>query len=437
MHETDETSERGGTGTRADRERTGDTASDDGRSSTGGTSRRRVMAGTGATLATVALGGLPTAAAQSGNTREVLVVGCQGTGTITLADANTYEHIEDFDSSPGKDSPPITDPIKKIAKPIVDSVAGRENVCEHINVSPDGETLYVSRANLGDTVAIDMESREIQWRTEMLGFRSDHAQLTPEGDYLYQADIMADKVWKIDTETGEKVDCFEASDWPHGTHVHEDRIINGSLGSMVLPDEIDGDHRLTFADRDTLEVTETIDFEEGVRPFAFADDDETVYVQISYMHGFHEVDVESGEIQRTKDLPVNEHVPDSEDDYPLQAAHHGIEVSPDGQYICAAGTVGNYAAVVDRESFETVGITDVGKYPYWVSNAPDGEHAFVSVKNAEKVSVIEYETAEEVATIPTGEFPMVSQVHDVPEAALGTGREVTDPDDGLFGGLFD
>jgi hypothetical protein len=59
------------------------------------------------------------------------------------------------------------------------------------------------------------------------------------------------------------------------------------------------------------------------------------------------------------------------------------------------------------------------------------------VKNEAKISVIEYETADEVATIPTGEFPMVTQVADVPEAALGTGKKVTDPDDGLFGGLFD
>ena len=432
MDETDETTERGGTDNRTDRERTDSEASP-----AGHTSRRRVMAGSGAALATAALGGVPTATAQSRDTRQVLVVGCQGTGTITLADANTYEHIEDFDSSPGEDSPPLTDPIKKIAKPIIDSVAGRQNVCEHVNVSPDGETLYVSRANLGDTVAIDMRTREIEWRTEMLGFRSDHAKITPDGDYLYQADILADKVWKIDTDTGEKVDYFPAEDWPHGTHVHEDRIINGSLGSILLPDEIDGNHRLTFADRETLEVTKTIDFDEGVRPFAFADDDETVYVQISYLHGFHEVDVSSGEIQRTKDLPINEHVPDSKEDYPLQSAHHGIEVSPDEQYICAAGTTGNYVAVVDRETFETVGITDVGKYPYWVVNAPDGEHAFVSVKNEAKISVIEYETADEVATIPTGDFPMVTQVHDVPEAALGTGKKVTDPDDGLFGGLFD
>ncbi len=432
MDETDETTERGGTANRTDRERTEREASP-----AGHTSRRRVMAGSGAALATAALGGVPTAAAQSGDTRQVLVVGCQGTGTITLADAKTYEHIEDFDSSPGEDSPPLTDPIKKIAKPIIDSVAGRANVCEHVNVSPDGETLYVSRANLGDTVAIDMATREIEWRTEMLGFRSDHAKLTPDGDYLYQADILADKVWQIDTDTGEKVDCFEAEDWPHGTHVHEDRIINGSLGSILLPDEIDGNHRLTFADRETLEVTKTIEFDEGVRPFAFADDDETVYVQISYLHGFHEVDVSAGEIQRTKDLPVNENVPESKEDYPLQSAHHGIEVSPDEQYVCAAGTTGNYVAVVDRETFETVGITDVGKYPYWVSNAPDGEHAFVSVKNEAKISVIEYETAEEVATIPTGDFPMVTQVADVPEAALGTGEDVTDPDDGLFGGLFD
>lgn len=128
--------------------------------------------------------------------------------------------------------------------------------------------------------------------------------------------------------------------------------------------------------------------------------------------------------------------PDSEDKYPLQSTLHGTEVSPDEQCICAAGTTGTYAAVTDHESFETVGITDVGTYPYRVSNAPGGDHAFVSIENEKRISITECETAEKVATIPTGDFPMVTQVVDAPEAALGTGREVTDPDDGLFDWLF-
>ena len=41
---------------------------------------------TGATLAFDAIGGVPTAAGQSEGTREVLIVGCQGTGTISIAD---------------------------------------------------------------------------------------------------------------------------------------------------------------------------------------------------------------------------------------------------------------------------------------------------------------------------------------------------------------
>ncbi len=213
--------------------------------------------------------------------------------------------------------------------------------------------------------------------------------------------------------------------FPHGNHLHDlpgygdsPTLVNGCLGNVLAPDSADVDHRLTFVDPETTSVEGVHDFEEGVRPIAFTPDGSTAYVQISYLHGFHEYDVAADRVTRTKRLPKTEHVPESEDDYPLQSAHHGIDVSGNGEFICVARTTSWYAAVVRRSDLSLVDSFEVGEHPYWVQTGPDGERAFVAVKGEDVVSVVDYAEAAEVAQIPVGDDPMVMEHRPVPASVL-------------------
>lgn len=190
---------------------------------------------------------------------------------------------------------------------------------------------------------------------------------------------------------------------------------------MVFPDSTIGDplnHQLTFLDPDSMTPVRTVDFEEGVRPFAITDDGRKIYLQISYFHGFHEYDVVEDRVTRTKHLPKTKHVPEDEREYPVQSAHHGIDISGDGKYLCIAGTTSWYVAIVRRSDLQLVETIPVGKYPYWVRTAPDGEHAFVPVRKENEISVINYADAKEVARIPTGAEPHVMEYEAVPESVL-------------------
>lgn len=286
-------------------------------------------------------------------------------------------------------------------------------------------TVYVSRGHKADVVAIDLETGELRWRSETDGYRADHQVISGDGRYLYTSAVTADAVHKIDTEDGEIVGSVEVTTFPHGNHLHEvpgmgdgSTLVNGSLGNLLVPDEADGDHRLTFVDADTLEVRRTVDYEEGVRPFVFSPDARKVYVQISHLHGFHESDVVEDRVTRTKHLPEAEHVPDDEDDYPLESAHHGIDVSGDGEYACVAGTTSWYAAVVRRRDLALVDAIEVGEHPCWVQIAPGGDRAFVAVEGEDTVSVIDYPEATEVERIPVEDDPMVVEHRPVHESAL-------------------
>ena len=58
----------------------------------------------------------------------------------------------------------------------------------------------------------------------------------------------------------------------------------------------------------------------------------------------------------------------------------------------------------------TQSITDVGLVPYWATTGPDGKYCYVSLSGDNSVSVIDYETGDEVSEIPVGNFPQRSRL---------------------------
>lgn len=382
-----------------------------------------------ATAGAVGAAGLTASAGADGTaTRDVMATCNAADGSVSLVDARTHDHIRTVSVYPDDDEKDaLEDATVDQVEPEIMNAWGRQNYIEHVNVSPDGRTLYAARGHVGDIVAVDVETGEKIWETELVGVRADHQKLGPEGRYLYTADIVVDLVHKIDAETGEIVASGDVHQQPHGLHYHHlpafDRevLVNGSLGNMVVPDHETGDpsaHRLTFLNPATMETLRTAEFEEGVRPFAITHDGRKAYVQVSYFHGFHEYDIDADEIIRTIELPKTEHVPDDEGDYPLQSAHHGIDISGDGEYICVAGTTSWYVAIVRRSDFELVDTIEVGEHPYWVRTAPDGEHAFVPVRGEDEVAVINYEAAKEVGRASVGSQPHVTEYGAIPRDIL-------------------
>jgi YVTN family beta-propeller protein len=64
----------------------------------------------------------------------------------------------------------------------------------------------------------------------------------------------------------------------------------------------------------------------------------------------------------------------------------------------------DYAAIVDRVSLRST-IVNVGAKPYWAVDGALGDECWVSVSGDDKVVVIDYKTAKQIATIPVGDHP--------------------------------
>jgi YVTN family beta-propeller protein len=306
---------------------------------------------------------------------------------------------------------------------------GHDRFVDDMFTSHDGRMVVVSRPSFADVVAISLATRKIVWRFPMEGQRSDHMAVSPDGTRVLVSDLTANKVHELDLRTGRKVGEFPSGDSPHENAFSKDgsRIYNASIGRVFTPTDAPelgpareaskGERWFQIVDARTMKIIKRWDMGEklaeagydgmdsAVRPMAIAPGDRIAYLQISFLHGFVEFDMQREKVLRVANLPVSEKVKNTpREDYPFDAAHHGLAINPEGTKLCVAGTISDYAAIVSRATF-SYKIFHVGEGPYWATTGPEGKRCWVSVSGGDRVVVLDYATERQLASIPVGDKP--------------------------------
>ena len=331
---------------------------------------------------------------------------------------------------------------------------GHDQYVDDMFTSHDGRYVFVSRPSLADVVGIDLRTEKIVWRFPMEGHRSDHMAISPDGTRLLVSDSTANKVHEIDTATGRKVGEFRSGDSPHENNYSEDgsRVFHASIGLVYTPldrpamDSTKGDRWFQIIDANTNTIIKRLDigqiladhghedYSSAVRPMAIAPGEKIAYFQLSFLHGFVEFDLVKEKPLRIAQLPVSEDAENTpREQYLLDSAHHGLAINPEGTKLCAAGTMSDYAAIVDVDSFDPK-IFRVGSKPYWSTNSADGKYCFVSVSGDDRVVVLDYAREREVARIAVGDHPQRMRMGVIQTAALedlgDEDADAQDDDDG-------
>jgi PQQ-like domain len=313
---------------------------------------------------------------------------------------------------------------------------GHDQFVDDMFASKDGRLLVVSRPSLADVIGLDLNTGAIVWRFRVDGQRSDHMAMSPDGTRVAVSASTGNVVHILDTFTGQEVGRFASGDSPHENNYSADgrRIFHASIGLVYTPadqpvfDTTKGDRRFQIVDASSNQIVEQIDMGQklaeagypnmsaAVRPMALTSNESKVYFQVSFFHGFVEYDFAQDRVTRVATLP-NEVPNTPREQYVLDSAHHGIAMSPDDTRLCVAGTMSDYAAMVDRDTF---GYTLIhgGTKPYWSTNSADGHYCFVSWSGDDKISAISYKRKAEVAQIPVGDHPQRMRIGNVTRAWL-------------------
>ncbi|MFD6620141.1 YncE family protein, partial [Streptomyces albidoflavus] len=165
--------------------------------------------------------------------------------------------------------------------------------------------------------------------------------------------------------------------------------------------------------RARLDAAGRTDLSNAVRPAVFSPDFSKMYFQVSYFNGFLEYDVAADRITRLKTLPKNPATSDDRTTFVNDSRHHGLSMSPDGGKVCVAGTMDDYATVVDRATLQEGPLVTASK-PYWATVSGDGRDCVISESGADQVSAIDFATGRKVASVPVGDHPQRVRLAHVP-----------------------
>ncbi|OIK04121.1 YncE family protein [Streptomyces monashensis] len=396
-------------------------------------SRTRHLCSVAAALAlTVAVPATAASAATagSGGLREVMFVGNNWDGTAdVIKSTGDFAKIGRIDVVPDKAERLAeinADPIKWIYYTSIRNEVGQghDQYVDDMYSTPDGRSVVVSRPSFADVVSIDLATDRVNWRFPVAGYRADHMAVSPDGTRVAVSASTANKVQVLDIDTGRELGEFATGDKPHenfftdgGTY-----IWNMSIGEVTTSldapgwDWTKGDRHITIVDATTFKQVRTIDmrqrldaiglkdFSSAVRPAAFTPDWSKLYFQVSFFNGFLEYDVAADRITRVKTLPGNPATNPDRTTWLLDSRHHGISMNPEGTKLCVAGTMDNYATVVDRASFD-VGPLIAASTPYWATVSGDGRDCLISEAGADQVTAIDFATGQKVLSVPVGDHP--------------------------------
>jgi len=279
---------------------------------------------------------------------------------------------------------------------------------DDIVASRDGKTLYLNAMlhihghpapdatqDNSRMIAVNAHTGAIIWQKEVRG-QVGHMVISPDDRYLYIALFDMYHYLRVDTKTQETKYVPLHFCGGHGIRITRDgkRLYVGSMTYC----EID------VVDVASEKVIQRLFFRDQVRPFDITADEKTAYVQNSWLHGFHVVNLAENRIMKTIALPtLGSDVP-----VPIEwpnTVDHGMQLTPDETYLIAVATTGGYASIYSVPDLDLVASIPVGKQPSWVITDASGETVYVSNRADDTISVISIPQRKVLHTIRVGYYP--------------------------------
>ena len=165
----------------------------------------------------------------------------------------------------------------------------------------------------------------------------------------------------------------------------------------------------------------------AVRPMAIAPGSRYLYFQVSFFHGYVKFDTQAPDINGTTDYEL-EGVPEPStgrvlgivrlqnrvptmprDQYVNDSAHHGLSINERGTKLCVAGTMDDYAALVNVRTgkaryYDETTTGHAYAKPYWTTEGLD-DTCWISLSETDAVAVLDTDTGEELAFRSVGNHP--------------------------------
>lgn len=270
----------------------------------------------------------------------------------------------------------------------IDTISlGTKQASHGIALSLDGKTIYSGTGFEGKSlVAIDTETKEV---TKEIKFESGvHGiDISPDGQYLYVSAMNGlgegeGILSVIKTDNMEKIAEVKTGGGPAHVAVKPD-------GSQVWVANVNG-NTVAAIDARTNTLLKTIPVGEVPNEVAISPDGNWAFVANVNSDFITVIDV--NKLKAVKTISAGK-------------APHGVTVSPDGSELWVANNKSNDVSIIDIETFKLKATIPTGAYANHVAFSTDGNWAYVTNRQSNDVVKIDTAKKEITASIQVGVEP--------------------------------
>jgi YVTN family beta-propeller protein len=278
-------------------------------------------------------------------------------------------------------------------------VIGDITVGPHVHgvaVTPDGRRLFTTSEVDHTLIISDTETHKIMGTVKLPG-KPNQCAVTPDGRYVTVPIRDGDSVAIVDVNQQKIVKLLPIKE-PHNS------LNMGSNKYMFVTSM--GSHEIDVIDLEKMDYSAHIPVGGRPRPVVVSKDGRTMYVAVSFLHGFNIVDIADQQVTRRVEM-LSEHPGpprprqfESPDTYT-----HGLALSPDESEIWVTSLLDDCIYIYDLKAKKVVGRLNTGDGPNWVAFTPDGRLACVSNTDSDDVSIFSVKERRELARVKVGKVP--------------------------------
>jgi YVTN family beta-propeller protein len=279
---------------------------------------------------------------------------------------------------------------------VVDDIKIGATLIHGLALGADGNLLFVTVESDHTLRLVDTRTGQTKATIKLSG-RPNECAVTPDGRYVAVPIRDGDSVDIVDVMQKKVVKVLPIKEPHNAVSTASNRYL--FVSSM-------GSNAVNVIDLETMSFSAIVPAGGRPRPYVISSDGKTMYVAVSYLHGFDIVSIPDKKVLQRVEMPAQHSgAPRPRKFETPDTLTHGLALTPDGKELWVTSLLDDCIYIYDLQARRFTGRMATGDGPNWIVFSPDGKYGCVSNTDSDDVSIFDAKERREVARVKVGKVP--------------------------------
>jgi YVTN family beta-propeller protein len=279
---------------------------------------------------------------------------------------------------------------------VVDDIKIGASLIHGLALRPDGKLLFVTVESDHTLRLVDTSTNETKATIKLTG-RPNECAVTPDGKYVAVPIRDGDSVDIVDVMQKKVVKTLPIKEPHNAVSTASNRYL--FVSSM-------GSNAVNVIDLKTMSFSAVVPAGGRPRPYVISSDGKTMYVAVSFLHGFDIVNIPQKKVLERVQMPARRSGPPRPRKFETpDTLTHGLALTPDGKELWVTSLLDDSIYIYDLQTKKFSGPLATGDGPNWIVFSPDGKYGCVSNTDSDDVSIFDVKERRAVARVKVGKVP--------------------------------